>query len=397
MVKVLQSISRSVIKKINLRNVNNLVAILSCFFLLSCTSSIPHINVRGELAGQKIETTVDSQIARYYLEHYLRNNRSNSEFDNKIDNLFQGQNAVIPGREYLKNLSRETSVDFATLYLAKSILKIETNYSFHLKFKKELAKLKTGIETGERHVHADSDSYIFLFVPGWVYKSEPENGADFAEPRKILTQHGIENYLIEIEETGTMEENAAYVAKEIIRYNHLNKNLILVSASSGGPAVMQAIGELLSPSQLKNVKAWVNIGGILKGSFLADSAVRWPKRWFVKLFLLFKGWDYDSIESMTVKRSHERITRVNIAAHIFCLNYAGIPLSGHITKRAKDGYMDLREHGPNDGLTLITDELVPNNVTIAEIGLDHFYLDPEINLKTAALAYLVINHLEDSK
>jgi hypothetical protein len=100
---------------------------------------------------------------------------------------------------------------------------------------------------------------------------------------------------------------------------------------------------------------------------------------------------------MTVKRSHERITRVNIAEQIFCLNYAGIPLSGHITKRAKGGYMDLRKHGPNDGLTLITDELIPNSVTIAEIGLDHFYLDPEIDLKTVALARLVINHLEGSK
>ena len=380
-----------------MRNIYNLVEILSCFFLLSCSPSIPRLTARGKLAGQKIDTTVDSQIAKYYLEYYLSNDRSNSEFDSRIDNLSQGQNATMPSREYLKSLSHETSVDFATLYLAKSILEIEANRGFHLEFQNELSKLKTEIETGERHLHANSDSYVFLFVPGWVYKSEPGNGADFANPRKILTQQGLDNYLIEIDETGTMEENAVYVAKEIIRYNHSNKNLILVSASSGGPAVIQAIGELLSPSQLRNVRAWVNIGGILRGSFLADSAVRWPKRWLVKLFLLFKGWDYDSIESMTVKRSHERITRVNIAAHIFCLNYAGIPLSGHITKRAKGGYMDLRKHGPNDGLTLITDELIPNSVTIAEIGLDHFYLDPEIDLKTVALARLVINHLEGSK
>ena len=380
-----------------MRNIYNLVEILSCFFLLNYSSSIRRLTARGELAGQKIDTTVDSQIAKYYLEHYLSNSRSNSEFDNKIDNLFQGQNATIPSREYLKSLSHETSVDFATLYLAKSILEIEANRGFHLEYQNELSKLKTGIETGEPHLHANSDSCVFLFVPGWVYKSEPGNGADFANPRKILTQQGLDNYLIEIDETGTMEENAAYVAKEIIRFNHSNKNLILVSASSGGPAVIQAIGELLSPSQLKKVRAWVNIGGILRGSFLADSAVRWPKRWLVKLFLLFKGWDYDSIESMTVMRSHERITRLNIAAHIFCLNYAGIPLSGHITKRAKGGYMDLRKHGPNDGLTLITDELIPNSVMIAEIGLDHFYLDPEIDLKTVALARLVINHLEGSK
>ena len=43
------------------------------------------------------------------------------------------------------------------------------------------------------------------------------------------------------------------------------------------------------------------------------------------------------------------------------------------------------------------DELIPNSATIAEIGLDHFYLDPEIDLKTVALARLVINHLKDSR
>jgi len=161
--------------------------------------------------------------------------------------------------------------------------------------------------------------------------------------------------------------------------------------------VIQAIGDLLTPSQLVKVKAWVNIGGILRGSFIADSAVRWPKQWLVKIYLFFKGWDFDSVESMTTKRSHERLKRVHLPSDILYLNYVGIPLSGHITKRAKGRYADLRTLGPNDGLTLITDEIIPNSVTIAELGLDHYYLDPEIDLKTVALAQLVINHLEKSK
>ncbi len=353
--------------------------------------------MQGELAGQKIDTTVDSQIAKYYLQHYLRNKTSNPEFDNKIEHLLQDQNDTIPSSEYLKKLSDETSVDFATLYLAKIILEVKTNQSFHLKLKEELSKIKSGIKTDGQHLHPNSKSYVFLFIPGWVYKSEPENGADFAKPRKILTQQGLENYLIEIDETGTMEENAAYLSREIARYSQFNKNLILVSASSGGPAVLQAIGELLTPSQLIKVKAWVNIGGILHGSFLADSAVRWPKQWLVRMFLFFKGWDFDSVESMTTKSSRQRFNRVNLPSDVLYLNYVGIPLSGHITKRAKDGYLDLRKLGPNDGLTLITDEIIPNSVTIAELGLDHYYLDPEIDLKTVALAQLVINHLEESK
>jgi len=365
--------------------------------LLSCRASLPHIEVQGELIGQKIDTAVDSKIAKYYLEHYLRNNIINPEFDNKIEQALQNRNNTIPSPEFLKDLSDETSVDFAALYLAKNILEAKTNRRFYLEFKEELLETNTGIKTGEQHLHPNSNSYVFLFVPGWVYESEPENGADFAKSRKILTQHGLENYLIKIDETGTIEENAAYISKEIVGHSQSNRNLILVSASSGGPAVIQAIGDLLTPSQLVKVKAWVNIGGILRGSFIADSAVRWPKQWLVKIYLFFKGWDFDSVESMTTKRSHERLKRVHLPSDILYLNYVGIPLSGHITKRAKGRYADLRTLGPNDGLTLITDEIIPNSVTIAELGLDHYYLDPEIDLKTVALAQLVINHLEKSK
>jgi len=375
---------------------DNCVVILLCFLGLSCGSSVPEIAVQGELAGQKIDTTVDAPIAKYYLEHYLRNNKNNVNFDARIDTLLQGQNAGLPAQEFLRVLSNKTSVDFATLYFCKKIFESEANQRAYENFRRELSRLKASIDSGDRYLHANSDSYIFLFVPGWVYKSEPENGADFARPRQIMTERGLENYLIEIEETGTIEENAAYVAEEIGRYDGFGKNLILVSASSGGPTVLEAIGALLTGPQLRNVKAWINVGGILRGSFLADSAVRWPKRWLVKFFLLFKGWDYDSIESMTVKRSVERLAGVDIPAHIFCLNYAGIPLSGHITKRARDGYMDLRKYGPNDGLTLLVDELVPSGVTIADLGLDHFYDDPEIDLKTVVLAQLVIENLEKS-
>ncbi len=375
---------------------HNSVVILSCFFWLSCGSSVPQIAVKGELAGKSIDTTVDSPIAKYYLENYLRDNKNNTDFDAKIDSLLQGPKPSMPTREYLKVLSQETSVDFATLYLFKSIFENEANQRAYDNFQTELSRLKSSIDSGERYLHANSDSYIFLFVPGWVYKSEPENGADFAKPRKIMTERGLKNYLIEIEETGTIEENAAFVAEEIVRYSGLRKNLILVSASSGGPTVLETIGALLTGPQLEHVKAWINVGGILHGSFLADSAVRWPKRWLIKLFLLFKGWDYDSIESMTVNRSKERLVQVNMPPHIFCLNYAGIPLSGHITKRARDGYMDLRKHGPNDGLTLLVDELISKGVTIADLGLDHFYHDPGIGLKTVVLAQLVINHLEES-
>ncbi len=389
---------RKMIKlRTTLKKTHGIVLLLSCVSCLGCSSSVPRIAVQGEIAGQLIETTVDSQIAKYFLEHYLMKGASRSELGSEIDRLLESHAAAIPSREILGNLSRETSVDFAALYFADRVLKIEDNRTFSAELTRNLSRLRVDLEIGGLRLHASIDDYMFLFVPGWVYKSETENGADFAAPRRILTQRGVANYLIEIDETGTIEENAAFVASEVIRYSSFDKNLIMVSASSGGPAVNQTLGELLTPEQSRKVKAWINVGGILQGSLLADAAVRWPKRWLIQPLLLLKGWDYDSVESMATTVSRKRFARADIPTWIFCLNYVGVPLSGDVTERARTGYMDLRKHGPNDGLSLLSDELIPNSVTIPELGVDHFYLDPEMDLKTVALAQLVVSHLEASK
>jgi hypothetical protein len=51
-----------------------LFVILFCSaLLLGSRSSIPKIPVIGELAGLQIRTTVDSELAKYYLESYLPN------------------------------------------------------------------------------------------------------------------------------------------------------------------------------------------------------------------------------------------------------------------------------------------------------------------------------------
>jgi hypothetical protein len=300
----------------------------------------------------------------------------------------------LPAREYLKHLAHAFSPDFATLYLARQILEDKANQPMQEAYHEEYLKLKNTATLGRR---PEFSSYIGLVVPGWVYKSHPETGASLTKPREVLAQLGLEVHLIEIEESGTIEKNADFIAGEVRRYNRLGKKIILVSASSGSASAALALGRRLSSEDASQIVAWLNIGGLLQGSPLADAAVRGPKRWLVKFLTLFKGWDFASIESMTTKRSRERFSHFKLPQNFLVINYVGIPLSGDITKLAKDGYEDLHREGPNDGLTLITDEIFPGGITVVELGLDHYFQDEEIDLKTAALAQIVINCLEAEK
>ena len=41
--------------------------------------------------------------------------------------------------------------------------------------------------------------------------------------------------------------------------------------------------------ETKNIKAWINVGGILRGSPIADNYLKAPKKLFAKFMLWIKG------------------------------------------------------------------------------------------------------------
>ncbi len=352
-----------------------------CVLVWGCASTVPQIPARGELAGHKIDTTVDSELAQYYLEHFLQGDRTNPKLDMLIDEIYQAHYRQASRGETLKFISDTFSVDFAAIFLADYFLKHDVNERFQRHIDDERSKIKYYLGSENLHSCADYSNYHVLFVPGWFFKSDPWTGADLARQRRVVNRLGIDQSLVEIEENATIEENAKIVAASIIRYGQAAKKIILVSVSKASAEVALAVGQLLDSEQAQGVAAWINIGGLLRGTPVADSVMRWPKRWLGKAYFLFKGWDFASVSSMTTQRGRARWEQLRIPRHILIINYIGIPLSGDVTVLARDRYMKMRKHGPNDGLTFIVDAIVPNSVTLAQVGLDHFFFDPEIEIK----------------
>lgn len=297
----------------------------------------------------------------------------------------------MPSHSWLKGIVESHSTDLAALVLWQSMLRDSGNRRVQNMFSQEFSRLKENSRAIPHWLTPLNSDYLIVFVPGWFYKSQPENGADFAKPRQVLGEAGVRTVLLEIEENGTVERNGGIIAEQLDRLSRKEQNIIVVSASKGGPEVALALSELQNRSH--RVKAWVNIGGVLRGSALADKALTWPTCWFVKLFVI-GGDSFDGIESMATLRSAERADRTTLPSDILVMNYVGIPLSGQVSDRARLGYSLLRADGPNDGLTRIVDEIPAASITVAELGLGHFFSDPEIHIKTVALANTVIRMLE---
>jgi hypothetical protein len=372
--------------------------ILVLVVLVTVWSSMPFGGTRypvtGTLAGQPVKTTVDSELAAHYLEHYLRGERSSDEHDREIDRVLKELNPHPSDRDALRLLSERVSTDFATIHFAARVYEGPANRRAQEAFHELVEKVRASRLTTALLPPAVRESYLIAFVPGYAYKKDRTTGADFARQRELLRDGGVQTLLIETDELGTVEDNAKIVADAISHLRQEPKKVIIVSASKGGPETALALGQLLPPEAGTHVRAWISVGGLLKGSPYADQALRWPKRWLAGIVLTFQGLRTSVIKNLSTEVRTAAFGRLRFPPHLLTLQYVGVPLSGDIGTATRGRYHALRALGPNDGLTLLADELVPDGIVVTDVGLDHYYRDPHIDLKTVALAGVVIDELE---
>lgn len=350
-------------------------------------SFVKKIPVNGNLHGHRIFTTVDNESARYYIEDYLAKKANETPLAERIDALKRTVKHSVPARDSLRQIAREFSVDFAALFFADIVLAQPNNAAIQRTYLENLKKVHEG-----RQVFPKKDILIML-VPGYDYKENGKvTGADLNRPRQLLQRAGYDVAFVDIDPIGSVEENAQYLLWQIKQ--HPRRQILVAGPSSAGPAIHLVLGSPENRRDIRNVKAWLNMGGVLQGVPVLDRFSSGPKGWLFSTIIWFKGWKKHSFESMYAKVSRERFQRLSVPQHVQIYNFLGLSLSGNISRFAADKYMMMREDGPNDGLTLLADSIAPNSLTIFSPHSDHFFAeDPEIDAKTQALLLTIVGRL----
>jgi hypothetical protein len=355
----------------------------------------PGIPAAGTIVESRFVTTVDTQLAKSYLETSFAEGPRHDQ--TKVVRALRAKfDQRTMSWELLRDLTNETSVDFATLYFIRRTLMEQRNAQRQSRFAALVRELRA---RSARSIRKDLEErmelsrFRFLFVPGFHYRTDPSSGADFAGPRTYLRNCGFDTQLVEVEEDGTIEQNGAFIAEAVRKETSDGKRLIIVSTSIGGPETAMALGKLLSVDDLRPVAAWISVGGLLGGTVLADQAEQWPMSWLAKLAFRFKGIDARAIPGMTTASSRRRMAELRFLKSLLVLDYVGAPLSGQVAVDVKGRWKTLARFGPNDGLTLLADEILNSGRVVFEIGQDHYFRDPEIDLKALALACLVLEQL----
>jgi len=366
----------------------------------ACGVTLPRLPTQGEIQGQRLQSTVDSPLARYYLESYLAGQRKIPEWDAQLDRLHDESDEIFRDHMRLRTLSHAYSVDTLALFFAHRLLENPQNREIQIEFERQLQTLQAA---GNGGVSADAleQQYRVVFIPGWLYRSKPWTGADFAGPRAILDRMGMDHRFIPLLDNGPIEDNAHLIAQGLLPLLQDGKPVIVVSGSKGSPEVAIALGQLLSAEQSRPIKAWLNICGALEGSPLANQWTSWPNSWLTNFIFRTRGWGgLAGLESMRLERSRRRSAQITIPPHITVVNYVGVPVSGTIFEKEFEKrftYTHLRQHGPNDGLVLIPDEVARNSITVTELGRGHFLSEPDFDVRATALLQAVIQRLPASE
>jgi hypothetical protein len=379
-------------------------ALLLSLIMLYCLPAVharaKPLMVSANMAGMAIETSVDSDLARDII--LAGRDLDPDLLPPELAALLPcNSRANIPTTESLAKISRDYSTDTATALLIRCLARNPTIEQSQALFLAELEQARAQAGTHTRELAASlaqqSSEYSVLVVPGWGYRSSSEvTGADLSRPREIISDLGFDTQLLEIPSYGSVETSANYVIDELLEHLQGDRKIILVSASSGGPIVAQVLGDDRIARHPKMV-GWLNICGVMNGSPVIDKFLGWPGTWFLRLVSLFEGWEYEDLLSLSRSRSTPRYANFQPPEQMTVLNYIGIPFSGQVSSLGKRFYQLLKKQGPNDGLTLITEALVPG-YTIMALGQDHFVAsDTEIDLKTAALLPVMLKLIEESQ
>jgi len=234
-------------------------------------------------------------------------NRSHSP-DPEVTALLHEHSCIskddIPATSTQRELAIRYSPDSATALLLYCLLSIPEIRDTQTLFQQQLQSVS---KTEQSEYLADrAQHYTVLFVPGWGYLSNGEvTGSNLRAPREIIESLGYETELVTLQDFGSVEENARLLITQLEQKLRQGKQVILASASSGGPTVALALADQDIATHPR-LAGWINICGVVRGSPIIDRFGRLPASLRPRTIALFEGWTYRDLRSMSQQSSEPR-------------------------------------------------------------------------------------------
>lgn len=271
-------------------------------------------------------------------------------------------------REVLQKVTVETKdVDKAAALYYTRVMREPAN--------RELVQYLDRMETvlAEKKPDFTKKNLMLAMVPGMFYKDNPQIGADGKDLRNMALELGMKEAVIPVEQTGTVEENAAIICDFVQKQTDV-KGIIIASVSKGTGDFKRAVQLCGTQPYFKKVRGWFNIAGISRGSHLmTDIDNTWRYKMEARSYFCWKGYNWDGFMSMRAGEGAPLETDLKVPDHLLIVNIVAVPVFRMVTERARPFYEYLVRYGPNDGMTLLADSAIPGGVIYPSWRNDHYF------------------------
>lgn len=356
-----------------------LVMMIAIELLSGCKTNY---RATGEITGKSVDFVVDSKLAQWMIEKpdHPRVVQLFDQFKNKPLNT-----------STLSEIADQYSMDVSSLYFIYRNYQIEQNKQIIDVFTAMIAKEDT---LNFHHRVQKLRKYTFVFVPGFFYKSFPFSGADFEAQRHFMDKYKIPHYFIETGESDSTTFNANIIKTEINKISRETDNIILVSASKGGLETFNVLGKMMTEDEMKPIKAWVSVCGIIRGCPVKSIYKNFPYNIITPILLKINKIDPKPYMDLDSERRIRESNSIHLPHNLVIIHYMGVPMHSNVNKQIKFRYDLMKRFGPNDGSCPITEQITDDGLTIADPGLDHYLKDKNIMQKTISLCEIAVMEIE---
>jgi len=216
-----------------------------------------------------------------------------------------------------------------------------------------------------------------VVMPGAFHREYPFTGADGQRVFELAEEIGWPAERIEVPSLASMERNATALI-ERLQGIQTTKSVVLVSLSKGGADVRAALARPGAAEVFRNVRAWINLSGIVTGTPLVAWLKARPLRCLgVRLLLRFRGQRFSDIEEIRHGPGAPLGGPMVLPTSLKAIHVIGFPLIKDLTNDlARRGHARLAPLGPNDGGGILLRDIARLPGLIYPVwGADH-YLNP---------------------
>jgi len=234
----------------------------------------------------------------------------------------------------------------------------------------------------------DGEPPRIVVMPGAFHREHPHTGADGRRIFELAAKLSWPAELAPVPSLAPMAENAKALVHFLSR--RPGRPTILVSLSKGGADVRAAMERPDAGEALRDVRAWVNLSGMVTGTPLVAWLRDRPLRCLgVRLLLRLRQQRFADVEELHCGEGSALARPFTVPTHVRAIHVVAFPRVRHLSNDwARRGHARLAPLGPNDGGGILLNDVLgwPGHV-YPVWGADH-YLRPKFDVHPLLLSIL---------